>query len=98
MSARRRIHRCRRTPRCSTGGPTGIANVGPARLAANLGDYLGSPVVGRTVRFDLGADGTAQSYTGTTDQAGTARCAIDPVNSPPPPESIHPKQTEATTQ
>jgi hypothetical protein len=63
-------------------GPGRIANGMATQLTASLLDFRGDPVVGRAVRFDLGSGAGVQSCTGTADAAGTARCAINPVDQP----------------
>jgi hypothetical protein len=63
-------------------GPKHIANGTATPFSATLQDFLGRPVADRPVRIILGAGSSAQTCTGTTDTAGTARCTIDPITQP----------------
>ncbi len=63
-------------------GDTIIANNTTAHLSGVLLEDGTVPIVGRTVVFTLGTDGTAQSCSAVTDAAGVAACTIFPVNQP----------------
>ncbi|WP_143467094.1 choice-of-anchor P family protein [Lentzea kentuckyensis] len=59
-------------------GDATVANAEPARLAAKLVEDDGTPVAGRSVELNLGA----QSCVDTTDPAGVAECDIPSVDQP----------------
>ncbi|MFS8103574.1 Ig-like domain repeat protein [Lentzea alba] len=59
-------------------GDATMANAEPARLAAKLTEDDGTPVDGRSVQLDLGA----QSCVDTTDAQGMAECTIASVDQP----------------
>ena len=57
-------------------GPTVIAQGQPVALSGRLLEDGTSPIAGRTLTLTLGAGAAAQSCTGVTDAAGTARCTV----------------------
>ena len=59
-----------------------LANGTSAQLAARLTDFAGDAVPGRSVGFALGTGDDQQTCTGTTSDAGTATCTVDPVDQP----------------
>lgn len=63
-------------------GDTVIANGGLAHLSGVLLENGVTPIVGRTVTFTLGTDGTTQTCKGVTDATGKAACTISPVLQP----------------
>ena len=63
-------------------GDTVIANGGTAHPSGVLLEDGTTPISGRTVSFQLGTGGTAQTCNGVTDAAGKASCTISPVNQP----------------
>jgi hypothetical protein len=63
-------------------GPTVIANGSPVTLSGVLREDGVVPIAGRTVSFTLGAGGSAQTCSGTTDAAGSASCTVPVVNQP----------------
>ncbi|MGD1223577.1 choice-of-anchor P family protein [Streptomyces krungchingensis] len=63
-------------------GVTHLANGTSARLAAELTDFRGDAVAGRTVRFALGTGDDEQTCTGTTSDTGTAACTVASVDQP----------------
>ena len=77
-------------------GPTVAQNGQPLTLSGVLssestapdtdGDSgLGAPIAGRTVAFQLGSSGSAQTCSGVTDATGTASCTITSVSQPQGP-------------
>ncbi len=77
-------------------GPTVAQNGQPLTLSGVLtsestapdtdGDSgLGAPIAGRTVAFQLGSGGSAQTCSGVTDATGTASCTITSVSQPQGP-------------
>jgi hypothetical protein len=63
-------------------GDTLIANKFNANMSGVLLEDGIVPISGRTVTFTLGTGATAQTCQGTTDNTGTAKCTISPVNQP----------------
>lgn len=63
-------------------GPTVIANGGTATMSGVLLEDNVKPIMGRMVKFTLGAGVTAQSCMGTTNASGIATCPISPVAQP----------------
>jgi uncharacterized repeat protein (TIGR01451 family) len=64
-------------------GATSAVNGQPVTLSGLLttdDPSAGTPLPGKTVTFTLGAGGSAQSCTGTTDAAGMASCTIASVS------------------
>ena len=75
-------------------GPTVAQNGQPLTLSGVLtsetatdtdGDGPGAPIAGRTVAFQLGSGGSAQTCSGVTDATGTASCTITSVSQPQGP-------------
>jgi hypothetical protein len=69
-------------------GPGHVANGTPVPLAATLEDSQGRPINGREVALGIGAGGSAQSCTATSNASGYAECAVNNLNQPASATSV----------
>lgn len=63
-------------------GPAQAANGMPVTLSGVLKEDGATPIAGRTLDFALGAGGSAQTCSGTTDASGSASCTIASADQP----------------
>ena len=72
-------------------GPKVAQNGNPLTVSGVLttdDPALGAPIAGRTVTFQLGTGGSAQTCAAVTDPTGTASCTIASVNQSPGPVPV----------